>query len=66
MIETSYRPTLQPQAHKHRLYKYSQNWYGDCGICMRALWSPRWVSTLGLLTLHVQEHQPLTLDPSVG
>lgn len=45
---------------RHSIYKYGQNWYGDCGICTRPVWSPHWSGAFGLLTIHVQEHQPLT------
>jgi hypothetical protein len=50
--------TLQ---RRHSIFKYGDNWYGNCGICTRPVWSPRWSGAFGLLTLHVQEHQLLTV-----
>jgi len=56
----------EPERHRHRISKYGQNWYGDCGICMRSVWNPYWSATRDLLTLHVQDHEPLTKDPVSG
>ena len=56
----------EPETHKHRITKSGQNWYGDCGTCMHAVWNPRWSAAVDLLTLHVQGHQPLTRESVSG
>jgi hypothetical protein len=55
-LETTFR-------RRHSIFKYGQNWYGNCGICTRPVWSQHWSGAFGLLTIHVQEHQPLTEQP---
>lgn len=50
-------------SRKHRIFKYSNNWYAECGACVRSLWSPQWGSTLNLLLFHTQDHSELQTEP---
>ena len=61
-MESGSMSQQEPERHRHRISKYGKNWYGDCGICMRSVWNQHWSATRDLLTLHVQDHQPLTGD----
>jgi len=65
MQETGFNLIEDTMRRRHQIFKYGQQWYGNCGICTRSLWSPYWSGAFGLLTLHVQGHQPLT-QPSAS
>lgn len=47
---------------KHQIFnlRFGGYWCATCATCPEVLLATRWSGALGLLTLHVREHRPLT------
>ncbi len=51
---------------KHRVFKYSYLWFGRCGRCAETFNSTCWSGAVGLLSIHVNEHAPLTRNTTAS
>jgi hypothetical protein len=46
---------------KHKIFRYLGKWFAICGSCPATVcFGPHWSAARDLLTLHVEEHRPLT------
>jgi len=53
---------------KHKIYKFSRVWYGDCGACPdgHGIWGATWNIARDRLEMHVREHAVDVLTGAVS